>query len=220
MKCKRIFYVGLDPTRFRGKGVVTHCPLIKIVARPFEEVSGAFATHPLWTDIILTSREATSLFFAYAQEIELWKKRFVVIGEGTKERLLSFGPYAYRMAEKACAEAVASLLGEGYFFYPHSSGARAVIAEALRPLPHTSCVLYETRMHRPAILPKIEKYDQIVFTSPSTVQAFVTIFGALPQDKELTAIGPITQKSVDKFLRAAHNGGKKDGHDGQEIYSP
>jgi uroporphyrinogen-III synthase len=42
-------------------------------------------------------------------------------------------------------------------------------------------------------------FDEIVFTSPSTVAAFKEIFGALPRGKKLVAIGPITEEALDLF---------------------
>jgi uroporphyrinogen-III synthase len=45
-------------------------------------------------------------------------------------------------------------------------------------------------------VPNLAAFDEIVFTSPSTIEAFLAIFGALPRDKILTPVGPVTEAAL------------------------
>jgi uroporphyrinogen-III synthase len=106
-------------------------------------------------------------------------------------------------AENETAEGVVELLEKhdfsgAYFLWPHSLLSRPLLSDYLasRKIPCDACVFYETHTRRPASLPDLSLYDEIVFTSPSTVDAFVALYGALPTDKLLTPIGPVTAKRL------------------------
>jgi uroporphyrinogen-III synthase len=89
-----------------------------------------------------------------------------------------------------------------YFFYPRSSKARPVLSYYLRvrKLRHQVCDLYDTLDHSGALLPPLEKFDEIVFTSPSTVEAFQKIQVTLPKNIIIKAIGPITKASLENYF--------------------
>jgi uroporphyrinogen-III synthase len=57
--------------------------------------------------------------------------------------------------------------------------------------------LYDTVTQKLEPKPDLNHVQEIVFTSPSTVLAFLEIFGALPKGKKLIAIGPITQQQLE-----------------------
>jgi len=54
------------------------------------------------------------------------------------------------------------------------------------------CSFYDTTSVAPNPSLNLQQFDEIVFTSPSTVDAFIQFFKQLPHDKQLTCIGPIT----------------------------
>jgi uroporphyrinogen-III synthase len=62
------------------------------------------------------------------------------------------------------------------------------------------CDLYDTVPQKLEPIPDLNAIDEIVFTSPSTVRAFVEIFRHIPQDKTLTCLGPITQEELQKEI--------------------
>jgi len=89
-----------------------------------------------------------------------------------------------------------------YFFWPHSALSRPILSNFLKrkQLRFKECVLYDTMMN-PAVRPiNLEGVDEIHFTSPSTVEAFKKLFGALPKNKILRAIGPITEEHLIKSM--------------------
>ena len=83
-----------------------------------------------------------------------------------------------------------------HFFWPHSALSRPVLSEyfTLKNHPFDEIVLYDTLPQKPGPLPSEEAFDQIIFTSPSTVDAFLKLFGKFPEGKVLKAIGPVTAK--------------------------
>ncbi|NGX51637.1 MAG: Porphobilinogen deaminase [Chlamydiae bacterium] len=202
-KKRKTLHVGLNP-----KGAVTHLPLIEIVARNFDrpEIASAFADIPLYTHIIFTSRSGVDLFFDclnhHGYETIEGKEIFVV-GRATAERLKERGALPSRVASEESQEGVIHLLAmedldDAYILLPQSSRARPTLAHTLmvRRVRHQLCHLYDTRVKVPHVKPNLEDFDEIIFTSPSTVEAFIEIFGSLPKGKRLTPIGPITDRKL------------------------
>ena len=60
--------------------------------------------------------------------------------------------------------------------------------------------LYDTISQVIQPKPNLDHVDEIVFTSPSTVKAFIEIFGVLPRGKKCLAIGPITEQALRVYL--------------------
>ena len=67
-------------------------------------------------------------------------------------------------------------------------------------LRYRECLLYETLPAQLDKLPDLNKVDEIHFTSPSTVRAFLKLYGCFPKNKSLTAIGPVTQEYLQTEL--------------------
>jgi uroporphyrinogen-III synthase len=84
---------------------------------------------------------------------------------------------------------------KAYFLWPRSSLSRSVLLHFFREreIRYRAFDLYDTFFQKPEPVPDLKEVDEIVFTSPSTVRAFVHIFGKIPKDKKLCAQGPITE---------------------------
>lgn len=205
----RILYLGLDPKRFKSSAKVTHYPIIKIVARPFDslEISAAFAQFSKYTHVIFTSRSAVHILFEMckAQRVFLDTQFLIAVGKATAAALEDRGLLPHRIAQEESAEGIVLELekldlSQAHIFLPRSGLARPLIRQYLEKeqIVYTDCVIYDTQTNRLEPLPLLEDFDEIVFTSPSTVVAFLSIFGKLPDDKKLTAIGPVTEKQLEK----------------------
>ena len=126
------------------------------------------------------------------------------VGRATAEVLERVDCIAHiETAEGIVAELEKRDLSSANICLPRSALSRTVIPDYLhmRGVSFTAPILYDTAQRRPDPLPLLDEFDEIIFTSPSGVQAFVDIFGALPKDKQLTAMGPITEKALEKFLK-------------------
>jgi len=209
-KDKKILYLGLDPSRYVFEGSLAHCPLIKIIPCSLKkkEVALSFQKFDLFTHLIFTSRSTVSILLNLCREKKIsWdrisKKKILAVGKGTEALLTQEGLSPDFVASPETAEGIIKLfeqieLKEAHLFLPHSSLARSVLNRYMKKkkIIYTSCVLYFTRFCKPKSLPDINSFDEIVFTSPSTVEAFCRIYGTFPQHVELIPIGPITAKKI------------------------
>lgn len=208
----KVLYTGLNPKHF-GKEV-THVPLIEIVPRSFDrfDITCAFEDIPDYTHIIFTSKSGVEIFFACLKEKgysekDLEGKEILAVGEVTAKYIEEHGVKVTKTADTETQEGMIHLLaledlGRSYVFLPQSSKARCALVQSLvhRGVRHQRCDLYDTKLKKPTVKPELESYDEIIFTSPSTVEAFKKVFGKAPKGKKLTAIGPITRQKLNVEL--------------------
>ena len=85
---------------------------------------------------------------------------------------------------------------------PRSNLALSIIPDGLRRLGFiVDCVTaYNTCMPANPRRIDLTTVDRIVFTSPSTVDNFLWLYGSLPADKELVARGPITAQHLRGYI--------------------
>lgn len=204
---KRTLYVGLElPERLQGQNI-DHCPLIEVHPRPIDDSDVARVCRKLitYTHVIFTSKTAVEILCAHANAYgcSLDHLQGFAVGVSTAAALAARSRMKVSVAENETAEGVVELLEKhdffcAHFLWPHSHLSRPLLSDYLasRKISCDACVFYETHTRRPASLPDLSLYDEIVFTSPSTVDAFVALYGALPADKILTPIGPVTAKRL------------------------
>ncbi len=194
----RILYLGTDPSRYQHTGELVHYPVIRTVLRTsIDERDFAKCTH--W---IFTSPNAVRHWFSLGVS-GCFEKSFAV-GPSTAAALLQRGIQA-KVAPIATQEGLIELLEvvdlEGALIgWPHSSKARTVLGDYLtkRGVPFLSIDLYEPVMQRLEPVPDLDTFDEIIFTSSSTVDAFFEIFGSIPWDKKIVPFGPVTAKRLSK----------------------
>lgn len=205
---KKVLYLGLDPLRYQVEGEITHYPIIQIVPRLADDpfIKQSIANFALYTHVIITSRSTVKILFDYLllanyQKQDWLGKVVIALGRATSSQLLSYGITPQIIAQEETAEGIISELKQIYpslrqpfFFWPHSALSRPILANYLKQqgFRFQECILYETKVSNCLPLPSLTLFDEIIFTSPSTVDAFLTIFGQLPANKKLTPIGPVT----------------------------
>ena len=88
--------------------------------------------------------------------------------------------------------------------YPHSSLSPEDIPLALQELGFNvkSFVAYKNVMPEHPRLVNLNHFKRIVFTSPSTIDNFIELYGKLPENTEFITRGPITQKHLEEVLEA------------------
>ncbi len=194
MMPSKILYLGTDPSRFPRE--VVHLPLIKTTPLPLSEQ--IVVEFNAFTHILLTSPNAATIL---ANQFSLQGKQVFAIGQGTEEVLKSLGVQCAGVASPETQEGMIELLKEqplenSYLFYPRSSTARPLLKHYLQEsgFKHQLCDLYETIFLIPDLLPDLTEFEEIVFTSPSTVKAFLALYKTLPLGIKLTSIGPITEQ--------------------------
>lgn len=181
----KILYLGLDPPPD-----VLHYPVITTQQLDTPALSQALTLWPRFTHVLFTSKTTVRYWFETKPDFD---KIAIAIGPATAKALFSRSITPI-LAPTPTQEGVLSLLQtipNPYFFFPHSRKARSFLTDSLQA-PCFSLDLYDTLFQVPHPLPNLADIDEIVFTSPSTVDGFLRIFGKLPRDKILTPIGPIT----------------------------
>lgn len=182
----RVLYLGLNP-----KPGTFHYPVIR--TEYCGNLGPALLLWPQFTHIIFTSQTAVHYWPGP------WDKQMIAIGYATAAALEKKGLDPL-IAPEATQEGVITLIEElkGYFFLPRSRLARSVLTDFMteKKIPFFVLDLYDTVFQKLEPVPKLDDFDEIVFTSPSTVDGFLRIYGKLPTDKKLTAIGPITEQAL------------------------
>jgi hydroxymethylbilane synthase len=195
---RSVLYLGL---RSAGDKSI-HLPLIEVIGRGVTDpaIAAALKTIAQITHIVLTSQTAAELLFSYVNPLDLKDKMFIAVGTATCALVRSFGCEKVVSAAVETAEGVVKTLSEmdlenAYLLWPHSALSRPVISDWLKDsrVKHIDVVFYDTHTKKQNPLPSLDQFDEIVFTSPSIVKAFIECYGALPKDKILTPIGPITK---------------------------
>lgn len=215
---KTTLYLGTDPTQFEAKGQAAghliHYPVIKIIPRPIEhpEIKQAFDDIKEYTHLIFTSKNAVKVFCSHLASLKvsievLKKKTVIAIGQVTASYLAANGLPPDHVSAEETQEGVVHLLSlldldDAYFFMPRSSQSRPVLAHffSQREIRFQACDLYDTVSQVIEPKPDLDQVDEIVFTSPTTVKAFVEIFGGLPKGKKCLAMGPITEQSLRELI--------------------
>ena len=198
-------YLGTDPENCELKDLV-HYPIIKTI--PLEIPSHMWEDFAEYTHILITSKNGAAIFLSQLKDKEKLKnKKIIAIGKSTAAKLTGEGFAPHLIAEDESQEGVIELLKrqdlhDAYVFYPRSSLARKKLESYMiaRGIRHQICDLYETVFQKPDPSPDFAKIDEIIFTSPSTVKGFIAAFGAIPSNKKLTCIGPITEEELNKSL--------------------
>ena len=88
-------------------------------------------------------------------------------------------------------------------FYPHSSLSPEDIPLALQELGFNvlSAVVYNNELPKNPRRVNLNHFKRIVFTSPSTIDNFIKLYGKLPENTEFITRGPITQDHLEEVMK-------------------
>jgi uroporphyrinogen-III synthase len=93
-------------------------------------------------------------------------------------------------------------LTQAFVLWPHSALSRPVLYDYFqeRKVKLHHPVLYDTETAKPKELVDLQQFDEVFFTSPSTVDAFFEIYGKPPLHLKLRSIGSITENYLQSRL--------------------
>lgn len=213
-KMQKSLYLGPEyPSKAFSDRRITHCPLIETTLREFCD---SLASWQHFTHVILTSKTAVRALISLLRRAKisphtLASKQVIVVGKATAELTKAFGADPL-VAEEETAEGVAALikalpLERAHFFWPHSSLSRPLIENVLREKNacFTSCILYDTSPIKDAELPPLSDFQEVLFSSPSTVAAFFACQPAPPSHLQFTPIGRVTLEELAKYTLIHQN---------------
>lgn len=88
-------------------------------------------------------------------------------------------------------------------FYPHSSLSPEDIPLALQEIGFNvlSAVVYNNELPKNPRRVNLNHFKRIVFTSPSTIDNFIKLYGKLPENTEFITRGPITQAHLEEMMK-------------------
>lgn len=207
---KRILYLGLEPPLPAQGEHIVHLPVIEIVPRPFAHpaITGFYTELGSYTHAIFTSKSAVEIFFSYLPHFgygpkDLSKLTFAAVGKATAARLQQRGAERIMVAkmetaEGLCEELQPHISASDYFCWPHSALSREVVVQFLQAhgCRYKASIFYDTHFVRPPAVPALDDIDEIVFTSPSTIEGFRLLYNQIPWHKKLTTLGPVTEKRL------------------------
>lgn len=200
-----VLYLGLALQKKLLQVNHIHYPVIQTVpvAADHPDVKAALSQLSQFTHLLFTSKTAVNYFFDLCSEvnaIDLKNKKCIAIGRATAEEIEKRGGQVAIMTQNECSEGLIEelkghQLQDAYLFWPHSALSRPVITNYFKStnIRYLDCVLYTTELQKIEPIPNLDAVGEIQFTSPSTVDNFITLFGPLPATKQLTPIGPVTE---------------------------
>lgn len=211
-----ILYLGLTlPDHLKKTQHVRylHYPVIRTVPHSpsSANIKQSFNQMQLYTHLLFTSKTAVRLFFEYLplfghQITDLHAKHIIAVGQATAAQIREYDTHVDIVAQRESSEGIIDVLqkedlSKAHLFWPHSALSRPVITTFLRErlIAFQECTLYDTVKNFSFPKPNLAAINEIFFTSPSTVDAFLNIFGSLPSDKKVTPIGEITADYLNKI---------------------
>lgn len=195
----KILYTGLTSP----DATYIHTPLIEIV--PVDDATPlrrAIADIDSYDYVLFTSRYAAK----FVEGLSVRHTKIVSIGRTTTKALHQIGVEEVSEVEEDNSYGVVSWFSSqsrGRVLIPRSNLALPIIPEGLRQLGfEVDCVTaYINRMPENPKKVNLDEIDRIVFTSPSTIDNFIRLYGTLPEKKVLVTRGPITEQHLQTILK-------------------
>lgn len=164
---------------------------------------------------LFTSRHSVAATFRHFPDLirKQEKSVFISIGKTTTEALHQAGIKDVKQVERdnrfgviewfKMEKEVKDWHEDQSVFYPHSALSPEDIPLALEKLGFyvTSHIAYDTVMPRHPRRVNINHFKRIVFTSPSTIDNFIKLYGKLPDDTEFITRGPVTQAHLEEMMK-------------------
>lgn len=193
----KTLYTGIvcpDPT-------FVHMPLIEI--HPVDDEGPLLQAKneiEVYDYLLYTSRHAVTYF-----PPKCIHPIVVSIGSVTTEALRGAGAEGIRQVEHDDSYGVVDWFSRqvrGRVLIPRSNLALSIIPDGLRNLGFdvTTVTAYENRTPENIEKVDLNQIDAIMFTSPSTIDNFIRLYGCLPTDKQLLTRGRITEKHLQGII--------------------
>jgi uroporphyrinogen-III synthase len=191
----KTLYLGIDPPE---DPTYVHYPVISTRRMETKGLGRAIAHLERFSHLIFTSKNGVR---HWAEVGSFAGKQLIAIGPGTAEVIENLG-FECLVAPEATQEGVIALLEtiedpESCFLYLRSKIARDLLKTYLRRRRGLTVDLYDTIFQKPLPVPSLEEFGAIVFTSPSTVDAYLQIYGKVPKHVQVIPIGPVTKRRLE-----------------------
>lgn len=192
----RTLYLGLNPpAELPGQSIV-HYPVIRVEPASFELPDE-------YSHVIFTSKTAVNIVAGNLKnDVHIY-----AVGKATADAARQAGLYVRAIATPETAEGMVTLLQQqnlshAKIFWPRSALARTLISDYCRDakIALVDICVYSTHLIKPTPLPALCDFDEVVFTSPSTVDGFFAIYATFPSHLKVRVIGPVTKNYLMKKM--------------------
>jgi len=208
---KRVLFTGLSEERFFIKGTYFHLPLIKICPlENYDKFDDYLRSIRKFDWVVFASRYGVEYFFKRLNAIgndarALTHIKIAAVGNSTKNRLLDFGIHADLVPWEESSRGLLKRfkkenINGKRIFMPRSDLSDKGLKNGLKRLGAVVTSIYAYRNVMPSDLPDLElsNFDEIMFTSPSTVRNFKKRYGKIPKGITRRFIGDVTLAEAKK----------------------
>jgi len=223
-KTKKTLFTGISSERYFENGLIFHVPMIEIKQLDdYTELDNWIKNlsnrHKLsainyklpfdW--IVFSSRFGVFYFFKRLFELRedtrsLKGIKIAAIGSSTANKLKEYGIIADLIPKKECSDGLINELKKiiepsTKILLPRSDIADKGLADGLKRLGAKIYPVVVYRNVMPKNLPELDLnfFDEIIFSSPSTVRNFIKRYGKPPERIKIRTIGPVTEKEWNKY---------------------
>jgi uroporphyrinogen III methyltransferase/synthase len=204
-KKPKILHLGNHPDRYAHLGTIVHRQIIRCIESENDDQTDAyFKSPPKHNWIVFTSGNGIQFFFKklYAAGFDariFANTKFAVIGKASGKRLLEFGIKADLTAATESSKGLLAAFSDIdinrlSILLPQAEISSTELADGLtdRGAAIDKLTVYKT-VETEIDDVDLDYIDQILFTSGSTVRAFVNKFGSVPDHIEALCLGTPTQ---------------------------
>jgi len=208
----RWLFTGIHVADFKEDGICVHSPMIAIQSVTLGgEQKAILQKLGSFNRVIFTSRHAVEHFFTHLLDNGLDARclsgvTITAIGNTTLTALRGKGILANLVTDDDSSDGLVKWFAESgisseRILVPRSAIGLPVLPEGLRNLGHEVTILpvYTTVMPDNIIRHQLADFEGVVFTSPSTVDNFVTFYGSIPSHLKVKVRGHQTQKRLEKY---------------------
>ena len=180
-----------------------HTPLIEITPVDDDTALRRAADKVDSYDYVLHTSRYTA---TYVGGLLAKARKTVSIGSATTEALRQKGVKEIEQVERDNSYGVIDWFSRqprGRVLIPRSNLALPIIPDGLQALGfEVDCITaYINRMPLHPQEVNLDEIDRIVFTSPSTINNFIRLYGSVPSGKELVTRGPVTEQYLQTIIK-------------------
>lgn len=209
IKKPNILFTGTDASFFEGEGNVIHMPLIELgPLKSAEHLKPVLSKLHTFDYIVFTSKHTVKYFFEliifFKIDIEdVRKQKIISIGKITSQELKKYGIIPSLQPVDESSEGIIELVKKqeikgAFILIPRSDMALQILPNGLKLLGNhvVTAIIYNNSIPENIVPVDLTNIDSIVFSSPSGVDNFLSIYGSVPQGKTFISKGKVTYKRL------------------------
>ncbi|MFQ5866898.1 MAG: uroporphyrinogen-III C-methyltransferase [bacterium] len=207
----KILVTGTNPKKFESLGEIIHQPMIKIVPLDnYRETDQKIQDIKKYHWVIFLSVHGVEFFFKrFKKNIKDMKAlrgiKICAVGSATGKRLKKYGITVNFIPEKESSTGIVEafrnfdIRGKNILI-PRSNLAGNYLSKALEDLGANVDTITVYRNIKPKVSKiNLDDIEEIIFTSPSTVNNFMKEYKKLPRRVKVKCIGEITQAQAKSY---------------------